>query len=182
MGSIGCPGVKRQPLCDLKAEEILRDRGDLRCRCFRRLILVVLELSTVIVDIMSIPRSFSILCTIHILWKSSSSFRTGNHRNNMVWCRIMVKFDIKVCIRKLSDAFFYIVISWHDHNRCSFILVCMVMRRIHYWADSRFAPSQWETALLCNDVSHWLTASLESALHYQQGWLLQRQDTRLLVN
>ena len=28
--------------------------------------------------------------------------------------------------------------------------------------DSRFAPSQWETALLCNNVSHWLgeTASL----------------------
>ena len=30
--------------------------------------------------------------------------------------------------------------------------------------DSRFAPSQWETALLCNDVSHWLSASLESAM------------------
>ena len=34
-----------------------------------------------------------------------------------------------------------------------------------YRADSRFAPSQWETALLCNDVSHWLGASLESALY-----------------
>ena len=35
-----------------------------------------------------------------------------------------------------------------------------------YWtrADSRFAPSQWETALLCNDVSYWPGASLESAL------------------
>ena len=31
-------------------------------------------------------------------------------------------------------------------------------------ADSRFAPSQWETALLCNAVSHWLGTSLESAL------------------
>ena len=29
---------------------------------------------------------------------------------------------------------------------------------------SRFAPSQWETPLLCNDVSHWLGACLESAL------------------
>ena len=38
-------------------------------------------------------------------------------------------------------------------------------------ADSRFAPSQWETALLCNDVSHWLGASLESALWmWCQGW------------
>ena len=31
-------------------------------------------------------------------------------------------------------------------------------------ADSRFAPSQWETSLLCNDVSHWLGTSLESSL------------------
>ena len=31
-------------------------------------------------------------------------------------------------------------------------------------ADSRFAPSQWETTLLCNDVSHCLGASLQSAL------------------
>ena len=28
-----------------------------------------------------------------------------------------------------------------------------------------FAPSQWEMALFCNDVSHWLGADLESALY-----------------
>ena len=33
-----------------------------------------------------------------------------------------------------------------------------------YMVDTRCAPSQWETALLCNDVSHWLGANLESAL------------------
>ena len=32
-------------------------------------------------------------------------------------------------------------------------------------ADSRLAPSQWETALFCNAVSHWPGANLESALH-----------------
>ena len=31
-------------------------------------------------------------------------------------------------------------------------------------ADSRYAPSKWKTALLCNDVSYWLGANLESAL------------------
>ena len=31
-------------------------------------------------------------------------------------------------------------------------------------ADSRFASSQWETALLSNDVSHWLGASIVSAV------------------
>ena len=50
-------------------------------------------------------------------------------------------------------------------------------------ADSRFAPSQWETALLCNDVSHWLGASLESALSWLSGDLLVRLLTsvRLLT-
>ena len=33
-----------------------------------------------------------------------------------------------------------------------------------YKADSRFVPSQWVTALLCNAVSYWLGANLESAL------------------
>ena len=33
-----------------------------------------------------------------------------------------------------------------------------------YRTDSRFAPSQWETALQSNDFSHWLGANLESAL------------------
>ena len=45
-------------------------------------------------------------------------------------------------------------------------------------ADSRFAPSQWETALPCNNVSHWPGANLESALsevvtdmsHGRCGW------------
>ena len=39
-------------------------------------------------------------------------------------------------------------------------------------ADSRFVPCQWETALLCNDVSHWLGASLESTLRHSGicGW------------
>ena len=37
--------------------------------------------------------------------------------------------------------------------------------KIIYRTDPRFAPSQWETVLLCNDVSHWLGASLESILN-----------------
>ena len=35
---------------------------------------------------------------------------------------------------------------------------------LKFRADSRFVLSQWETALLCNDVSHWLGARLVSAL------------------
>ena len=39
-------------------------------------------------------------------------------------------------------------------------------------ADSSFASSQWETALLCNDVSHWLDANLESALHNTMWFII----------
>ena len=44
-------------------------------------------------------------------------------------------------------------------------------------ADSRFAPSQWETALLCNDVSHWLGTNLESALSVGGSAITQASAT-----
>ena len=34
----------------------------------------------------------------------------------------------------------------------------------YFKADSRFVPSQWETSLQSNAVSHWLGANLESAM------------------
>ena len=34
----GTPWCKTQPLCDLEAGDTVKDRGDLRCRRFRRLI------------------------------------------------------------------------------------------------------------------------------------------------
>ena len=48
-------------------------------------------------------------------------------------------------------------------------------REMQYRADSRVAPIQWETALLCNDVSHWLGASLESALNTENRKLTYYQ-------
>ena len=48
-------------------------------------------------------------------------------------------------------------------------------------AESTFAPSQWETALLCYDVSHWLDASLESALNFMlQSRSFDNWDIRIL--
>ena len=54
-----------------------------------------------------------------------------------------------------------------------------------YWVDSRFAPSQWETAILRNDVSHWLGANLESAplcLCYWTGPSLVLEMACLLIH
>ena len=50
---------------------------------------------------------------------------------------------------------------------------------VSHWlggADSRFAPSHWETALLCNDVSHWLGTNLESDLYTCFNWTLISGD------
>ena len=41
---------------------------------------------------------------------------------------------------------------------------CHLHTQPQYRSDSKFAPSQWETALLCNNISHWLGTKLESAL------------------
>ena len=52
------------------------------------------------------------------------------------------------------------------------------MRNI-FRPDSRLAPSQWETVLLCNNVSHWLGASLESAF-YNNVWLTMNNESLFL--
>ena len=40
-------------------------------------------------------------------------------------------------------------------------------------ADSKFASSQWDTVLFCNDASHWLGASIESALRISQTGIVE---------
>ena len=47
-----------------------------------------------------------------------------------------------------------------EHNMCTYNR-----------ADSSFVPSQWETSLQSNAISHWLDANLESAL-LQDEWVL----------
>ena len=69
-------------------------------------------------------------------------------------------------IRVLSKQF---SINYISHEALSVMisgwkmLGCIII----FTADSRFAPSQWETALLCNNVYHWLGANRESALIFQ---------------
>ena len=62
--------------------------------------------------------------------------------------KVTIKSEIRCCL--CVESVIYIVLSFYA--------------KVDHRADSRFAPSQWETALLCNDISHWLGTSLESAL------------------
>ena len=63
---------------------------------------------------------------------------------------------------------------WWLNCECSVTWIKYGTCMSHYRADSRLVPSQWETALLCNDVSHWLGAKLESALYYNYAINLVR--------
>ena len=77
---------------------------------------------------------------------------------------------ISVCVGGVEEMIYMIWLSLWPHDRincklihfkyCKYEITCSKC----LWTDSRFVPSQWEAALLCNDVSHWLGASLESAL------------------
>ena len=81
----------------------------------------------------------------------------------MAWCRsgdkplsetMMVSLPTHICVTRPQ---------WVNHH--GYPCFCSAKRELKQdRANSRFSPSQWETALLCNDVSHWLGASIESAL------------------
>ena len=68
--------------------------------------------------------------------------------------------DVNICCRHGGTPLHTVVGLYPD---CAIILI-QVVGRTRIRAGSRLAPSRWEMALLCNDVSHWLGASLEAAL------------------
>ena len=116
------------------------------------------------------------------------------------WCQYLERSNIQWVI-------FYSLISWlrpkflNNHgnfmanenqssswtgmfSKLKFLTLCRGDRHITalftYRSDSRFEPSKWKTVLICNDVSHWLGANLETALyiyciywiHWNQGLVM----------
>ena len=57
----------------------------------------------------------------------------------------------------------FVIISLGSFRSLPFVWSQAILWMMHWnRADSRFVPNQWKTALLCNDVSHWLGSNLES--------------------
>ena len=95
------------------------------------------------------------------------------------WIIFTIKFNIDLCswcfntICWGSSGKYDVMLSYHfiHYIRIKSKIICMLCYCMNVpcfsemyqerWirADSRFGPSQWETALLCNDVSHWLSAN-----------------------
>ena len=75
----------------------------------------------------------------------------------------MVKFRTRLCTP-----------CTHCFKSCHQLIVGQPRHMKGFRAESRFAPSQWETVLLCNDASHWLGANQESARAFTPfRWPLQ---------
>ena len=51
-----------------------------------------------------------------------------------------------------------------SNSNCGLWLKSIWLVTPKHMADSRFSPSQWVPLWLCNNVSHWLGANLESTL------------------
>ena len=66
-----------------------------------------------------------------------------------------------------------IITSFHVEldNALYIITICGSDWKIQYRAVSRFAPSQWEKVLLCNDVSHWLGTRTYESISLNSGML-----------
>ena len=73
----------------------------------------------------------------------------------------MLRVNIVIC--SFDYALCDVVITW-DCLSAADIFIFPWLGGCICRTDSRFAPSQWETVLLCNDVSNWLGTNLESAL------------------
>ena len=87
------------------------------------------------------------------------------------FCGVSGEFPSERPVARSFDIFFDLCMNKRlsKQSWCFETLSCPLWRhrnvRYIYRADSRSSPSQWETALLCDNVSHWLGASLESAMY-----------------
>ena len=81
------------------------------------------------------------------------------------WLQMKNGWKRFIDILTLNNAtYIWITFTWDQfHKKCTWTCPYNVFR-YYTRTDSTFAPSQWEKALLCNDVSYWLGASLVSVM------------------
>ena len=93
----------------------------------------------------------SIILMEKILWVGVENADVKNYKIS-IWKHRQINYSL-IGLEMINDLCQYSASSWY-------VIILQ-------GCDSKLAPSQWETGLLCNDVSHWLGTSLESALMFQ---------------
>ena len=92
---------------------------------------------------------------------------------NQCWNIVDWTFRNKLCRNFIQNHLNRLSAKWwpfclcfnvlHESIHCGLVMPDI---DLDYTADSRLAPSRWETSLQSNAVSHWLAANLESSLNY----------------
>ena len=80
-------------------------------------------------------------------------FSTSGYVPTVMYIRVCTHCYVHLLTRTLSHGLYFVLSEY-----CGYWIYC--------WDDSRFALCQWETALICNAVSHWLCAIIESAMYW----------------
>ena len=115
-------------------------------------------------------------------------------RESQYLCHFIAHDNILICVHIKYGVYYFLVLSTYTTTHISLnahniYMDCAILKYQHkandciniiIRDDSRFAPSQWETALLCNNVSHWMGTSLESALITEQWQMCSCWTTYLL--
>ena len=102
-----------------------------------------------------------LLMQLVLQWLSISlvTRRAKVHKLISMHCGYVWHDDIEASTQNVVR-YTYIVQQFTDKPMClGFMTNVSFCVTWAFGADSRFAPTQWETALLCNDVPYWLVAS-----------------------
>ena len=81
---------------------------------------------------------------------------------------------LKFCVQMRPNLYrnLYVCVSSCFHHNFDITGFHPAAKKCVHRADSRFAPSQWETVLLCTDVSHWLGARQNQPWCTLQGHMI----------
>ena len=83
--------------------------------------------------------------------------------NNRTWVSLASKCWSNTLPIYQKTFEWYRCVQWFMSS-CSLYTDAVAFYHMQTTADSRFTPSQWETSLQSNAISHWLGTNLESAL------------------
>ena len=107
-------------------------------------------------------------------WTKTTARWDEKHISFRIWCALYLRFDRIIYLISVYFCLFHCILILsidnniiNEHNLCnnpSSGGPVYIFR-----ADSRLAPSQWETLLQSSIVSHWLGTNLESALILQDS-------------
>ena len=136
--------------------------GKMRCMCeicIHEYISTKLVIS-VIFEVSSVLRNFSTL-PVSCPGNSGTVDSSVLIMKNMTW---------DICTKTLtksSQLYLLQDIQRIMHTTCPWLCLDVVWYKSLYINrdQSKYAPSQWETSLQCNDVSHWLGANLDWSLY-----------------